>query len=230
MNRSRLTLGPTFVAVGVLGLAGQAGRVDAWSVVADWWPLVVLLFGVGQLVGRPHNPTGGAISLLVGAGLLAFTLGAVGSLALLWPLLLVGLGLWLLLAHPRLSKVHGDTATDLVAVFDDRDVRVPAGPFPGGAVTTVFGDVDLDLSLVTLPDGQATLQVTTVFGDVDVVVPPDWEVTVSGPEIFGSVRVPPAPVADPRGTRRSPVLRLRAATVFGDLTVRAARPLEVAVG
>jgi hypothetical protein len=228
MNRSRLTLGPTFVAVGVLALAGQAGRVDAWAVLADWWPLLVLLFGVGQLVGRPRNATGGGISLVVGAGLLAYTLGAVDSLALLWPLLLVGLGLWLLVAHPRLSRAQGASGTDLVAVFDDRDVHVPPGTFPGGAVTTVFGDVDLDLSRVTLPDGEATLQVTTIFGDVDVLVPPDWEVSVNGPEIFGSVRVPPAPAAGPDDTVRSPVLRLRTATVFGDLTVRAARPAEAA--
>jgi hypothetical protein len=228
MNRSRLTLGTTFVAVGVLALAGQAGRVDAWAVLADWRPLVVLLFGVGQLVGRPRNTTGGGLSLVVGGVLLAFTLGAVDSLALLWPLLLVGLGLWLLLAHPRGPWTRGVAGTDLVAVFDDRDVRVPAGPFPGGAVTTVFGDVDLDLTLATLPDGEATLQVTTVFGDVDVLVPPEWEVSVDGPAIFGSVRVPPGPAPGPDAAARSPLLRLRTATVFGDLTVRAARPVEAA--
>jgi hypothetical protein len=220
MNRSRLVLGPTFVAVGALALGEQAGLVDAWPVIAAWWPLLVVSFGLAQLFGRPRNPLGGALSLLVGVGLLAFTLGAVDSLALLWPLLLVALGLWLLLARPTLTTTHVSSLDDLVAVFDDRDLTVPAGPFPGGTVTTVFGDLDLDLSAATLPDGEATLQVTTVFGDVDVTIPPDWEVRVNGPEIFGSVRVPPPPTRTDDVDSRAPVLHLRAATVFGDLTVR----------
>jgi hypothetical protein len=222
MNRSRLVLGPTFVAIGVLALTGQAGWVDAWGLVTDWWPMLVLWFGLAQLVGRPRNPVGGAISILVGAGLLAFTLGAVDSLTLLWPLLLVGLGLWLLLARPTVTTTHLSSLDDLVAVFDDRDLRVPPGPFRGGTATTVFGDLDLDLSAATLPDGEATLQVTTVFGDVDVTVPPEWEIRVNGPEIFGSVRVPSPPPVRDDADGPAPVLHLRAATVFGDLTVRAA--------
>ncbi len=222
MSRSQLVLGPTFVAVGVLALAGQAGRVDAWSVFANWWPLIVLSFGLAQLFGRPRNVTGGAISLLVGVGLLAFTLGAVDSLALLWPILLVGLGIWLLLAGPKIDVIHRSAATDLVAVFDDRSLRVPPGEFPGGNVTTVFGDIDVDLTAATLPEGEATLQVITIFGDADLLVPPEWDLRVNGPEIFGSVRVPTKPTPASASTAPAPVLHLQATTVFGNLTVRSA--------
>lgn len=221
MNRSQLVLGPAFVAVGALGLAGQAGWVDAWAVFTTWWPLVVVALGIAQLVGRPRNVTGGAISLLVGLGLLAFTLGAVDSLALLWPLLLVGLGLWLLLARPRIPAAHRDSAADLVTAFGDRAVQVPPGAFPGGSVTTVFGDVEVDLTAAMLPEGEATLQVTTIFGDADLLVPPEWEVRVNGPEIFGSVRVQSGPAPSPDGAGTPPVLHLQTTTVFGDLTVRA---------
>jgi hypothetical protein len=222
MTRSQLVLGPTFLAVGVLALADQAGGIDAWAALSDWWPLVVLLLGVAQLLGRPRNPVGGALSLLVGTALLAFTLGVVDSLALLGPLLLVGLGVWLLLARPRISTPPGLDPTDLVAAFDDRDVRMPAGPFTGGTATTIFGDLDLDLRATTLPEGEAVLQVTTIFGDVDITVPPQWEVRVNGPEIFGSVRTPLSPTLGADPETRPPTLHLRCVTVFGDLDVRAA--------
>jgi hypothetical protein len=227
MTRSQLVLGPALIAVGVLALADQAGTVDAWAVLASWWPLVVLLLGVAQLLGRPRNPVGGALSLLVGAGLLAFTLGAVDSLALVGPLVLMALGLWLLVARPRLVARPGLDPTDLVAAFDDREVRMAAGPFPGGSVTTVFGDLDLDLRATTLPDGDATLQVTTIFGDVDITVPPDWEVRVNGPEVFGSVRTPPSPTRGAGPSTGPQILHLRCVTIFGDLEVRAGRDVPL---
>ena len=222
MNRSRLVFGPVFLAVGGLLLAEQAGAVDAWSVLGTWWPTVVLLSGTVQLLSRPRNVVGGVTVLVIGAALLLFTLNVVDTLALLWPLLLIGLGAWLLIGRTTSSRarIEGGEATDLMAVFDDRHVRVPAGPYGGGAVTTVFGDMQLDLSAAT--DDQIALQVTTVFGDVEVTVPPGWEVEVSGPELFGDVRVPEPPAPRRDGSRPG-VLRLRIVLVFGDVTVRAAR-------
>lgn len=226
MNRSQLVFGLLFIAVGILLLAEQAGLVSAWPVIADWWPTIVLVSGVAQLVTRPRNVLGGAITIVVGVALLLITLGVIDTVALLWPLLLIGLGAWLLFGRPRTGPTELESATDVFAVFDDRVVRVPAGPFSGGAVTTVFGDVDLDLSATTLPNGRAILQVTTIFGDVDVTIPPGWDVTVSGPEILGDVRVPPRPAAPPSadGTPPPPpgLLQLRAVLILGDVEVRTA--------
>lgn len=217
MNRTRGVLAPSLIATGLLALGDQLGLVHAWELLTSWWPVALLLLGVVQLTGRPRNTVGGAFTLLLGGGLLAYTLGIVSSLAVLWALLLIGLGVWLLVGSPRSPSVQVTSASELLALFDDRDLRYPAGPFHGGTATTVFGDLDLDLSAATLPDEGATLQVTTVFGDVDVTIPAGWAVQVDGPELFGSVRVPPPP--DPSST--APVLRLRATTVFGDLEVRA---------
>lgn len=225
MNRSRLVFGPVFVAVAILLLADQAGRVDAWSVVSTWWPTVLLLSGLIQLSTRPRNAFGGATMLIVGGALLLFTLGAVDTLALLWPLLLIGLGAWLVIGRLATVSTTSDDGevTDLVAVFDDRDVRLAPGPCGGGSLTTVFGDVRLDLSATTAPEGSVTFQITTLFGDLEVITPPGWEVEVSGPEVFGDVHVP-EPTGRPPGGRvptdRPPVLRLRTVLLAGDVTVR----------
>jgi hypothetical protein len=224
MNRSRLVFGPVFIVVGGLLIADQAGMVDTWSAVTRWWPTVLLLSGLIQLLTRPRNAVGGITMLTLGTALLLFTLGVIDTLALLWPVLLIALGTWLVIGRLTTARttIDGGQVVDLVAVFDDRDVRAGPGPSRGGSLTTVFGDVRLDLSAVDAPWDPLTFQVTTLFGDVEVLTPPGWQVEVTGPEIFGDVHVPEAPAAAsaPGG---APVLRLRTVLLAGDVTVRATR-------
>jgi hypothetical protein len=215
MTRARFVWASTFIALGVLLLLDQAGQLSAWTVIGRWWPLVLVVAGVGHLVLPPRNAAGGLTLGALGGVLLLWTLGVVNTLSLLAPVLLIGLGLWLLTRRPTIwdgSMI--DEGGDLFVVFSDRSVRVPAGPLEAHTVTTVFGDVDLDLRDATIAD-EARLALTTVFGDVDIDVPPGWQVVVSGPVVLGDVRVPEQYL--PEG---APVLRLQLVTVFGDVQVR----------
>ncbi len=219
MTRSQLVFGLAFVVLGVLLLLDEADRVSAWSVLAEWWPTVVILAGLAQLFTRPRNVVGGLLLALLGGTLLLWTLGAVASVTLLWPVLLIALGLWLLLGRVGYSAYRGGDAVELTAVFDDRS-ESPTGPFPGGNITSVFADVRMDLRRTVLDPSGATLHVTTVFGDIDLDIPDGWQVTVAGPELFGDVMLERAtePPTD------APTLRLRVLTVFGDITVRTSTP------
>lgn len=216
MTRSQLVFGLLFIAVGILLLADQAGRATAWAVIAAWWPTVVIASGVAQLTTRPRNTVGGLLLLLIGGALLAWTLGGLGTIRLVWPVLLIGLGLWLLAGRTTRHGDDVDGRIELTAIVDDRTVALPAGRFAGGSLATVFGDLALDLLAATLDDDGATLQTTTLFGDLRLDIPDGWQLRVSGPELFGDVtsdRVTEPP-AD------GPVLRLRVLTVFGDVAVR----------
>jgi hypothetical protein len=217
MTRSALVFGFAFVALGTLLLLDEAGVVTAWPILADHWPLLVVLAGVARFVTRPRNVLGGVLLLVVGVALWLWTLGVADSLDLLWPVLLLTLGVWLLTRRRREPTSPTVTSSDdLVVVFDDRDTRVPPGGLAIRSVTTVFGDLDLDLRDAVI-DGRARLQVTTIFGDVDVVIPHGWRVTVSGPEVFGDVRT----LTSPDLPGDAPVLDLQVLTLFGDLDVRA---------
>lgn len=215
MTRSQLVFGLTFVGLGALLLLDQVGVVVAGSAISGWWPAIVVLAGIAQLVTRPRNLLGGGFLVLVGAALLLRTLELVDTLALLWPIALIAIGLWLLIRPLHRGAETTEFAGETFVLFGDRTERAPAGPLAGRAVTTVFGDVDLDLQDATL-DGRATLQLVTIFGDVELHVPAHWTVTVSGPEIFGDVTVPHPPVSVPG----APVLHLEVLTVFGDVTIR----------
>lgn len=217
MTRSQFVFGVLLIAVGALLLLDRAGAVDAWALFEVGWPVILLLAGTAQVVTRPRNLFGAVLLGGLGVALLSWTLGWVDSLAVLWPLLLIAFGVWLMVARwPSTSRIPGleDSDTDIVAVFDNRVVQ-RSGPFTGGSVTAVFGDVRLDLRHASLDPAGARLQVTTVFGDLDLEIPEDWRVTVSGPELLGDVNLraahEPAPTA--------PVLELRVTTILGDVDV-----------
>lgn len=222
VSRSSLTFGTLFVALGVLLLLDRGGLADAGSIIAGWWPSVVVLAGVAQVVTRPRNLVGGAMLTTIGGVLLLWTLGLTDVLGLLWPLVLIGLGLWVLTRQARPSSRGARPSRivppgeQIVVVFSDRDVRAPAAPFGGQAVTAMFGDLDLDLLDARL-DGRVSMPVTAVFGDVDLEVPADWRVTVSGPELLGDVTLS-TPYEPGDG---APELHLKVVCIFGDIKVGA---------
>jgi hypothetical protein len=216
MTRSQLVVGTALIVLGALLFADQAGAVDAWGLVLTWWPLLFVASGLAQFVTRPRNVVGGLVMVAIGGLLLLWTAGPVASIALLWPALLIGVGAWLLLGRVGTGRRGAGPGLDVSAVFGDRQVSVPAGPFPGGSLTTLVGDLSVDLRAATLSD-TATLQVTTILGDVDLEVPPTWRVEASGPELLGDVVLRPEVGRHPNPDG---VLRLRVLTLLGDVTVR----------
>ncbi len=218
MSRSSFVMGVSFVTLGTVLLLDRADLVDAWVWLRGWWPLVVVLAGVAQVVTRPRNLAGAGFLVGVGGVLLLWTQGVVDLVGVLLPLALIGIGAWVLARQPRPGSptVLSHTGKEIVTVFGDQAIRVPSGPYGGQAVTTVFGDVEIDLTAATL-EGRVTMPVTTVFGDAELVVPNGWRVTVSGPEILGDVKV--TGVADLPDT--APELHLKVLVVLGDLSIRA---------
>lgn len=222
MRRSQLVFGVTFVALGLVLLLDRAGELDAGDVIGTWWPTVLLLLGLATLALPPRNLAGGVFITAMGLAFLGWTAGGWDTLSVLWPLLLVAAGLALLFRRPRPSRVpQVVTDDDLVAVFEPRSVRVPAGPLRKLDLTTIFADLDVDLRATSLAR-PTTVEVLTIFGDAELVIPAGWEVTTSGPRIFGDVDI--AAPAEP-GTGTGPgsgggVLHLEVMAVFGDISVR----------
>lgn len=216
MTRSRVLVGVVLIVIGGLFLGELVADVDAWSIISDWWPAVVVAAGLLQLSTPPRNPVGGLLVTGLGVALLLWSTGVVDTLAFVWPLALIAFGVWLLAKRPG-STGFATGEGEIAVVFADRKVRVPAGAFHGETVTCVFGDVDLDLRDATISD-DVTMKITCVFGDVDLIVPPTWNVVVSGPEIFAGVKV-----STPRSVPEdAPTLRLSIVAVMADIKVEAA--------
>jgi hypothetical protein len=142
----------------------------------------------------------------------------------------------------RIESVYGaKTRGELVRITEDLPERAPGTVAPVatgtrwlvsvfGDVTrsgswraegtmrpvSVFGDVDLDLRGATVPSGRAEIRATSPFGNIDVLVPSGVEADVSVFTLFGSKKI--AVTEGPR-TPSTPVLRIRAFTLFGSVKV-----------
>lgn len=221
MNTGRALAGATFVAIGGLALLDRAEVLDAGRVIADWWPVLLLLGALLDLVARPPRVAGAIVLGGLGVVLLGITTDVVDASVweLVWPLGLVALGVWLLVRRP--ASRPGNTASpderiDTVAVFSGRRVVNTAPRFRGGSATAVFGGVEVDLTGATI-DEVAVLDAVALFGGIDVEVPPGWRVVVDGPVVFGGheSHVPP-PTQD-----GAPTLHVRGTAIFGGIDVKA---------
>lgn len=230
MNTGRVLLGSGLLAVGSLVLLEQADVLDAGEVIADWWPVLILLAALLDLLSHPPRLASATIVGGIGLVLLAVTTDLVDANVweIAWPVMLVGLGLWLLLRRP--SAVDRDATKDetigVVALFSGRRVAATASRFRGGTATAVFGGVEVDLTDAHI-EGEAVLDTVALFGGVDVEVPPGWRVVLDGPAFFGGSEshVPPPTTSD------APTLRVRTTAIFGGVEVKlgAATPSTPAV-
>ena len=144
MNTGRAVLGITFVSLGGLLLLDQADVLDAGAIIADWWPVMLLVLAALELLARPARRITAAVFAVLGVVLLTATTGllAASAWALVWPTLIILLGLWLLLRAGRGSGIEG-TAThdgdfDVTGVFSGRKVASTANPLRHGNATAVF--------------------------------------------------------------------------------------------
>lgn len=121
------------------------------------------------------------------------------------------------LPPPPVPVVDGPTKVSINSIFDD--VR-RSGRFTlrsGTSVSAIFGDAKVDLRQAVISEPVVELSVFSCFGDVVVTAPKGVRVEVAGSVVFGSERVelsaePPLP--------GSPLIRLRARSIFGDVKVR----------
>lgn len=219
VNTGRAVVGMGFVGIGVLLLLDQQDVVDAGRVVGDWWPVLVLVAAALDLSARPPRRTSAIVLGTLGVVLLAITTGVVDASVwqVVWPLALVGAGLWLLLRRPVRSRgtATADEDIDVLALFSSRRVVCTTPRFRGGSATALFGGVEIDLTGATI-DGEAVLEATALFGGIEVEVPLGWRVVLDGPAILGgSENRVPTPSSDD-----APTLRVRGTAILGGIDVK----------
>ncbi len=93
--------GVLLVVLGGLFLADQLGALHISEVFHTWWPAILVVAGILNLIERPAAPFGPLVLLTIGTALLLANLHVVqmGSVWKLWPLVLIALGLNILIGH-----------------------------------------------------------------------------------------------------------------------------------
>lgn len=227
--------GRLFAALVLVGIAA-AWALDLQGItlfpggIAEWWPSLIILLGLAQLVLSRGSWRGPAIVILVGVALQVWELELLPDRAWAYvgPAALVALALLLLLppyrtdarpawqgewreaARADYRREHG--AGSDAAIFASVHADV-AQEYKGGELTAVFGNLDADFTHARLPPEGAHLKATSVFGGVRIRVPAEWRVEVRGTPVAGKW------TNTTRSPAEGPVLRIEATPVFGQVEI-----------
>jgi cadmium resistance protein CadD (predicted permease) len=93
--------GVMLIVVGAVFLADQFHVIHFGQFFHDWWPAILVIAGVLNLIEKPAAPFGPLILITVGVALLLAKRHVVqmSSVWQLWPVVLIALGLNILLSR-----------------------------------------------------------------------------------------------------------------------------------
>ncbi len=219
MSPMRIWIASVLIAVGAVWLLDAANVLSAPDVLDTWWPVAIIALAVIAAVSERRVSLGAAVLFVIGALLLVDQLGAVDLGAVIWPVIAILAGVWLLSHRAHLHGTREDIAEreDVVALLGGSQTKSRSEHFQHANVSAVLGGATLDLRDAHLEPG-ASVDALALFGGTDVIVPPGTRVTISGLPIFGGY--------DDK-TRRdgelpadAPALKVSATAIFGGVSVK----------
>ncbi|HTL97502.1 MAG TPA: DUF5668 domain-containing protein [Holophagaceae bacterium] len=218
-----LVLGICVILFG-LALTLDQLNVPHTAFLVKLWPAILIALGAVKLRQHEGFSGGGFALVLIGAVLLVSQFSPEGLEDLLWPMLLVGLGIFLVTKSlrqrrgPRAVPVEGDGTVDATAIFSGcRRQPQGIGTFKGGNLTAIFGGIELDLRAAEPSPDPMTLDAFVLFGGGEIRVPPGWAVDIRTTSIFGGVanKIYEAPAG-----AGAPRLLITGSVFFGGFEVR----------
>ena len=195
--------GSVLILFGLGILLDNLGVLDFEQMFRDFWPLLLILWGVSVIVRRRKPPAPPPAPPPPPPG---ETLGT--------------------------GEPQSFASSDLVHqsnVFGDIVTRITSQSFRGGSVSTVFGDCDLDISGTVFAPGDHELRVHGVFGDSTVSVPKEAAISISAHSLFGDVTLlgehkhgisTDVTSTTPAYATQTNRLKLSITKVFGDIRVQ----------
>src|SRR5262245_3687469 len=191
----RLVMGLVVICLGVIFLLDQLHLAEAQRLLR-FLPVFPLLLGLMMLtgVGIRRNMAGGLVLCTVSTLLLLRALGVLSvHLWMLWPLALIVVGGWLVVAAVRgpASRDRGveknASTIEAFALWSGSTRKVVSEDFRGGEVTAIMGGHEIDLRPAKTASGPAVLDLFIWWGGVEIKVPTDWKVTNEALVIMGGV-------------------------------------------
>ncbi|MGW4213562.1 LiaF transmembrane domain-containing protein [Lentzea sp. NPDC004789] len=180
MKPVRLWVGLVLLALGAFGILDALGVLDSGPVIADWWPLAVVVLGLVAMVAERRVSLGPVVIVVLGLVLLAGTLDwTTGDLLL--PTVLAGVGVAVLIG---LRRHHGSRTP--IAMFGGASTKERSKHLRHADVSAIFGGATLDLRETHI-DTDADVDAFALFGGVDVLVPEGWRVSVGGLPFMGGI-------------------------------------------
>jgi predicted membrane protein len=191
-STSSLLFGSLLTLFGVVLLLDNLGYIDANDILR-FWPIVLVLIGAFRVV-RSEDTGGKVVGLMiaiVGLWLLLTNFEVISlSFSSLWPLLLIGLGILLLVRASRADlPVAGDGGETLnaFALLGGVNRTGASKDFRGGKLTAIMGGCQIDLRNAEMKADSAVIDVFALWGGIELTVPSGWTVESTVTPILGGV-------------------------------------------
>lgn len=235
-RNSRMMLALFILLIGAAALA----KAIAFPFLPDWlftWPVLLVVWGVYIAITRGFRDNSWIVLVLIGGFFLADDIIPGFSLhRFMWPLILIGIGL-LILLRPRNKKSWSgnwssqwqtgkdnirdtefstDDELDITSVLGGTHRTIVSKDFKGGEITNFMGGTELNLSQAEI-NGRVVIDITQVMGGIKLIVPPHWQVQNDVSSVFAGVddRRRAATIADP-----NKVLVLKGTSVMAGIDIR----------
>lgn len=213
---TRILSGLAVITFGMLALLGGLNVIDFGQLFDMYWPLILVLAGLLTLLSSPRDWAWPGILILAGIALQLRELAVLdfNIWALIWPTIIIAVGLSIIVNGTRARKQSGKTDS-ANAIMSGHNLKNQSDDYQGGHASAVLGGVKLDLSEAKITK-DATLDVFTFMGGVEIIVPKDWVVESRVLPIMGDVENK-VPVAK---DKKSPRLILTGQVVMGGIEVK----------
>jgi predicted membrane protein len=193
-NQGRIFWGLLLIVLGGLFLFAQMDWWNFGHVVGRFWPVIFILLGISMLVSNNFKNVGsGIFFILFGTFFLLVKWNVLHQVGrYIWPLAIIGAGLWILLrpamgaGKKKLPETTGDDL-NIKQVLSSTSRKIASLDFKGGKADVVLGSADIDFRGAKLSGGQATIVLSAVLGNITVFVPRDWQVVLDGTPVLGSI-------------------------------------------
>ena len=180
----QLVIGLALMTLGVLLMLDRLDVLSAAAGLLAFWPAGLIALGANLLARRTdaHGRFWGGAWIVLGAWLLLTNLGIVrvGFWELLWPLVLVFIGVNLIrqtMRRPGSAQRHASASGHLFAVLAESKRTVSGEPFEGASMTACMGSCELDLRQALFAPGQeAVVDVFGLMSSHELYVPSGWVV------------------------------------------------------
>ncbi len=185
---ARLAVGIILIVLGMIFLMENYGwfYLDFPFELFQWQTILILIGVILMAASKNYH-----------VGIILITIGLIGFFPEFWPLILVGIGFYIIYkrkGHP-VTEIKEDGEEGEVKSEDDyiNDVAIFGGgnkvfqskSFRGGKVTAIFGGSEIDLLDCQLAEGTQVIDVLAIFGGSSFVVPREWKVELDVVPLFG---------------------------------------------
>lgn len=219
-DQNRYLFGFVVVLIGVFLFIKQVGIIspladNLWTLFIKFWPLLLLFLGIKLYIS--NNRITGGIILLLSVSFLFNTLLDFNFFSVLWPILIIGIGVSLLFKEERKEekKVKDDTSyLSQTLLFKDENLKVDSQNFKGGRLDMFVGSLKLDLREAKVSKGGAKLNINAIFANVNVLVPKECRVKSKGSRVIGDWTIN---LKDRE--REEPVLNINGNILFGEVKI-----------